>query len=112
MCFKKMRLPVYSKRINKDTFEVKHIWDIKKGRYDDGGNQYLVEFEPVASISSINKHYYRFPLYGSKETGKYYWLILPLCQNIRFSIMQYGVLKTLITPLKRIIQIVKDVCGE
>ena len=112
MCLKEMMLPVYSKVPNKETFEIKHIWTIKKGWYDDGKNQFIVEYESVPGISSFRKHYYRFPLFGQESTGRYYWLILSPIQNIRFSIMQYGFHKTIVAPVKNVIQVVKNIWGS
>lgn len=107
MC-KEMQLPIYSKNPNSDLFEIKHLWSIKKGWYDDGTNQFIVDFEAVTNISSFSKHYYRFPLYGQNATNKYFWLILSPFQNLRFSLMQYGVLKTVIMPFSHLFQLIKS----
>lgn len=105
----KMKLPIYSKVTNEDSFEARYTWIIKKGWYDDGKNQYIVEFEPVPKISTFRWHYYRFPLYGEKSTGRYFWLILSPAQNLRFSIMQHGVLKTLVMPFINLYRLIKSV---
>lgn len=103
-----MKLPVYRKVINQFEFKQSGEWEIMKGHYDDGQNQFIVTFEPRTDISSFRKHYYRFPLFGAKETGRYYWLILNPFQNVRFTILQFGLFKALIIPFANAIRYLKS----
>jgi len=106
-----MKLPVYSKIPNKDCFEARGTWKFRKGWYDDGVNQFIVEFEFIENISSFWKHYYRFPLFGQKTTNRYYWLILNPLQQICFNVTQEGLIKTLFKPLLSLVQLVKSFGG-
>ena len=106
-----MKLPVYTKIPNKDCFEPRGTWKFRKGWYDDGVNQYMVNFEPIASISSFWRHYYRFPLFGQKATNRYYWLILNPIQYMRFISLQEGLIKTLLKPLIGLFKLVKSFWG-
>lgn len=101
-----MDLPIYVKELNRDSFRFRHYWEIRRGWYNDGENQFIVEFEPVTSISTFNKRYYRFPRFGDKHTHMYYWLILTPKQSIRFSIIQNGVFKSLIPIVREIVHMI------
>ena len=94
-----MNLPVYTKKINSNEFMPKGTWEFSKGWYNDGKHQYMTKFEYVGQISTCNKHYYRFPLYGSIQTNSYYWLKLNCIQFFIFRCIQDGVWKTLVSPL-------------
>lgn len=97
-----MKLAVYKKVINHNSFEVKYNWTFKKGWYDDGERQYIVTFEHVKEISSFMKNYYRFLLYGQPSTNTYYWLILSPFKNLIFLITQYGFIKVVLSPIKKV----------
>ena len=108
---REMLLPVYHKKVNQKEFTMERIWRISRGWYDDGEHQYMVEFEPVGQISSWNRHYYRFHLFGGENTF-YRWLILNWWDNFRFLCLQNGCLKTigraLVFPLIELIKIVQS----